>query len=175
MWEWGKEKITTEAFKKIILTEGSLHKMVFHVAANGGNRELLGKLWVWAKEELTPEDSKDKFLLAKRGELTAFRYHGMQANTELLHEMWVHAKEILTKEELKCKLLLDEDSMGRTAWHNAVDQGHIAELETLWEWAKEDLTPNTLKKIYCQAKTVRDDCLEPCSKAELTVETVAVG
>jgi len=43
-------------------------------------------------------------------------------------------------------LLLDEDSMGRTVWHNAVDRSQIEELETLWEWAKADLRTNELNK-----------------------------
>jgi len=42
-------------------------------------------------------------------------------------------------------LLLDTDSEGRTAWHKAAVEGHIEVPETLWEWARKDLTPAVLK------------------------------
>ena len=53
-------------------------------------------------------------------------------------------------------MLLDEDSMGRTAWHNAVDQGHIEELQTQWEWAKEDLTTNELNRNLFLGKDYKE-------------------
>jgi hypothetical protein len=61
--------------------------------------------------------------------------------------MWECAKEKLTKQELNYKVFLATDEMGRTAWHNAAVEGRTDVLETLWEWAEKELTPDELKKI----------------------------
>jgi len=42
-------------------------------------------------------------------------------------------------------LLLVKVSTGRTACHKAAVKGHTEVIETLWEWAKRDLTPDEVK------------------------------
>jgi len=46
--------------------------------------------------------------------------------------------------------------MGRNIWHNAAVEGHIEVLETLWEWAKEELTPDELKNNLLLGKDYKE-------------------
>jgi len=42
-------------------------------------------------------------------------------------------------------LLLDTDSMGRTAWYLAEENGNVQVLHKLWDWAEKKLTTEEIK------------------------------
>ena len=78
-------------------------------------------------------------LLAKtRNGNTAFQLAAGRNNVEILNRMWVWAKEKqICPNELKNKLLLSIDKFGRTAWHDAADQGRLKASELLMSWGEE--------------------------------------
>ena len=45
------------------------------------------------------------------------------------------------------KFLSRTDKYGRTAWHIAAEKGNSEILPKLWEWTKENLTPEEIKYI----------------------------
>ena len=45
-------------------------------------------------------------------------------------------------------MLLAKDYERRTAWHVAADAGHLEQVENLWIWAKEQLTPHELRNEF---------------------------
>jgi len=42
-------------------------------------------------------------------------------------------------------LLLGTDKIGTTAWHIAAERDNSEVLQKLWEWVKENLTPEEIK------------------------------
>jgi hypothetical protein len=51
IWEWAKEKLTTEKINNILLLAADREgRTVWHVAAEEGKPEMLQELWEWAKE-----------------------------------------------------------------------------------------------------------------------------
>jgi len=45
-------------------------------------------------------------------------------------------------------VFLDKNEIEGPAWHIAAYSGHIEVLHKLWEWAREVLTPEELKKCF---------------------------
>ena len=73
VWEWGKEKLTTEEVKilllllLLLLTTDYTGKEFWHLAAETGNLELREKIREWFKKNLTTEEINNKFLLDTDG------------------------------------------------------------------------------------------------------------
>jgi len=54
VWEWAKEKLTTEEIKnKFLLRTHHWGTAVWHLAAHYGLIKILKIMWKWAKKELT--------------------------------------------------------------------------------------------------------------------------
>ena len=51
-------------------------------------------------------------------------------------------------------MLLGTDNYGKTAWHRAAKRGNSEILQKLWEWAKENLTPEEINNelLLCTDK-----------------------
>jgi len=52
--------------------------------------------------------------------------------------------------------LLAKDDRKMAAWHMAADCDNIDSLQTIWEWAKQNLTAEELKKSLLLAKDDRE-------------------
>ena len=61
--------------------------------------------------------------------------------------------------------MLAKDERKMTAWHVAADCGNITLLQTIWEWAKQELTAEELKNSFLLAKDDREQ-----TAFELTAE-----
>jgi len=57
------------------------------------------------------------------------------------------AKGYPATEEVINKILLCTKSQGCTAWHMAANHSKLEILQEIWEWAKENLTKEEIKKI----------------------------
>jgi hypothetical protein len=65
VWEWAKEKLTTEEINnKLLLATDNVGRTFFHTAAEWGQLEVLQLVWEWATEKLTTEEISNKLLLA---------------------------------------------------------------------------------------------------------------
>jgi ankyrin repeat protein len=148
LWEWAKEKLTTEEINnKFLLGTDNEGRTVWHVAAQRGNLEMLQKVWDWNKEKLTTEEINNKLLLGTDNERkTAWHLAAECGKSEILQKVWEWAKEKLTREEINNKLLLATDNEARTAWHLAAKMGNLESLQKVWERAEEELTTEELKK-----------------------------
>jgi endo-1,4-beta-D-glucanase Y len=63
VWDWAKEKLTTEDFKKLLLGTDNKGRDTWQIAARWGNLEVLQQVWDCAKEELMKEEINNKLLL----------------------------------------------------------------------------------------------------------------
>jgi len=148
LWEWAKEKLTTEEINNtLLLGTDNEGRTAWHLAAMWSNVENLQKVWEWAKERLTTEEINTKFLLGTdNGGRTAWHLAAIWGNVENLQKVWDLAKEKQTTEEIGNKLLLGTDNEGRTVWHWAACCRNLEILQNVWEWAKENLTTEEINK-----------------------------
>jgi ankyrin repeat protein len=131
----------TDTVIGLLLAHDKYRRNAWHVAALGGNLQVLEKLWEWAKENLTKEEISNHLLLATDNTgKTAWHMAAENGKLAVLQKIWERAKENLTTEEINNKLLLATDDMGKTAWHMAAENGELDVLQKILERAKENLT-----------------------------------
>ena len=85
LWEWAKEKQTTDEVKQtLFLAKYLLGRTALHDATETKNTNVLDVLWELGKEELTTEELSNKLLLAKDDKKKKKTSHeiGLMGNTE---------------------------------------------------------------------------------------------
>jgi len=124
----------TNTASGLLIGQDENRRTVWHMAAIGGNIQLLEKLWEFAKGILREEEIKNKLLLATDiEEYTAWHLAIKGGKPDILQKMWEWARENLTKEEVKNNLLLATDNMSRTAWHVAAYFSTPDVLQKIWD------------------------------------------
>jgi len=142
----------TDTVNKLLLAQDEGRKTAWHLAALGGNMQLLELLQNWAKEKLKREEINNKLLLAKdkRGR-TAWHVAAEDGKLDILQKVWELANENLIAEEISNKLLLATDMFGKTAWQKALDRGDLDLIKEMWEEAKENVSTEELKNLMLLA------------------------
>jgi len=84
-----------------MLLKDGYGQMVWYVAAEGGQIELLEKMWDWAKElQLKPEELRNQLWLTKHNSgKTAWHNAASAGHVELLETLWNWAKILQVKPE----------------------------------------------------------------------------
>ena len=140
--------------KKMLLSRNMYGINAWHLAANAGSVEILGKMWDWAKIiHLEPQEMRDELFSKDNYQQTAWHKAAELGHVEVLDKLWDLAKELQLKpEELRNELLLSKDKSKKTAWQKAAERGQVEILEKLWNWAtKLHLNPEEIRnEIFCR-------------------------
>jgi hypothetical protein len=157
LWEYAKEKLTTEDINnKILLARYNEGMTVLHKAACGGKLDVLLKIWDWAEEKLNTQEISKKLILATdHARRTAWHWAVCMEKLDIMQQVWEWAEEKLTREEINNKLLLATDNAGMTAWHWAARRGTLEILQKIWEWTKSKITTEDINSKLLLATDIR--------------------
>jgi len=65
LWDWVKEKLTTEELRNYLFLHKDDKKEHLKLAGIMGNTVPLAKIWKWGKVNITPEELKNKCFVLK--------------------------------------------------------------------------------------------------------------
>ena len=88
LWEWIKEKLTSEEIKNKLLATENEGRTAWHLTAQKGKLEILQKVWEWAEEKLTTAENNNKLLAAENEGRTAWHLVAQKGNLETLQKVW---------------------------------------------------------------------------------------
>ena len=130
VWEWAKEKLTTEEINNnLLLATDCYGRTVWHAAAEEDKPQILQKVWELAKEKLTTEEIYNKLFLATDNTgRTVWHVAGKRIHF-LIWKLSEWAEEPKLTEELYKKVATD--SKGRTDWQVGGERLIIEILEKL--------------------------------------------
>jgi len=140
---------------------------ILHQAAGEDNANIIGFLLdsVQAGEHT---DTLNELLLKQDDKRqTAWYKAAVMGNMQVLDRLWEWAKKVLTTQELKNELLLATVKFGNTdffsdtyikhtALQRAAQEGKTEVFLKLWDWTKEELTPQEIKNEVLLAKDEKE-------------------
>ena len=129
-----------DTVRRLLLVQDKKRRTVWHMAAMGGNLQLLQKLLECANENLKIEDINNK-LISTTDYMGSTVWHVATkvGNLDVLEKLWEWAKEKRKTKEMNDELLLATDNTGNTVLHIAAMVGNLKLLNQLWEWVEENL------------------------------------